>query len=98
MVPIDHWISLFTSKYGRIRTFFQMLMSACVDGTTSCVPDATCTNTEGGYICQCGFGYNGDHGGRSSGTGCISESMITSSLLKLLERKIPQPNQLTSSN
>ena len=41
----------------------------CAEGIASCVPDADYTNTEGGYVCQCGFGYNGD--GRSSGTGCI---------------------------
>ena len=44
----------------------------CAEGITNCVPDANCTNTEGGYVCQCGFGYNGD--GRSSGTGCIGKS------------------------
>ena len=52
----------------------------CADGTASCVPDANCTNTEGGYVCQCGFGYNGD--GRNSGTGCISQSITLSLLIQ----------------
>ena len=40
----------------------------CFENTHSCVNDANCTNTDGSFICQCGFGFVGD--GRSTGTGC----------------------------
>ena len=33
-----------------------------------CVSEANCTNIEGGFSCQCPFGYIGD--GRSDGNGC----------------------------
>jgi hypothetical protein len=33
-----------------------------------CVSEANCTNTKGGFSCQCPFGYIGD--GRSDGNGC----------------------------
>ena len=36
-----------------------------------CVSAANCSNTEGGYSCQCPFGYVGD--GRSDGNGCTGQ-------------------------
>lgn len=40
----------------------------CSENTGICVDNANCTNTDGSFICQCGFGFVGD--GRSTGTGC----------------------------
>ena len=45
------------------------------EATPPCSPNADCTNTEGGFICQCPFGFNGD--GRFSGTGCVGECIAT---------------------
>lgn len=32
----------------------------CSNGENTCSPNANCYNTDGGYICQCKVGYNGD--------------------------------------
>ncbi len=35
-------------------------LDECTLGTDQCDPNATCTNTEGGYDCTCNLGYSGD--------------------------------------
>ena len=43
----------------------------CSSEPDVCVSVANCSNTEGGFSCQCPFGYIGD--GRSDGNGCTGQ-------------------------
>ena len=48
--------------------FFFSDVDECSSELDVCVSEANCSNTEGGFSCQCPFGYIGD--GRSDGNGC----------------------------
>ena len=46
----------------------------CSEDVDNCVVGSNCTNTEGSFICQCGFGFIGD--GRTAGTGCTGIAIV----------------------
>lgn len=58
----------------------------CSSEPMRCVGEATCSNTEGSFICQCPFGYIGD--GRSNGNGCTGELCINYSYIPQLIKSI----------
>ena len=51
-----------------VVNFFFSDVDECSSDPDVCTSEANCTNTEGGFSCQCPFGYIGD--GRSDGNGC----------------------------
>ena len=43
-----------------IYCFFLIDVNECNNVPSVCHQNATCTNSEGSYSCQCGNGYSGD--------------------------------------
>ena len=52
----------------------------CQTGTHNCADEATCTNTAGGFTCECTSGFSGS-GIQCSGKLLLMERAITSQLL-----------------
>ena len=63
----------------------------CFDDSDDCVSNSNCTNTNGSFICQCGFGFVGD--GRTTGTGCIGKQQCHSNRALALEDPYYNPMQ-----
>ena len=51
-------------------------INECVRGTSGCHPNATCTNTNGGYSCRCPPGYAGN------GFNCSLDEAVHRSMLQ----------------
>ncbi|MEL6548520.1 MAG: calcium-binding EGF-like domain-containing protein, partial [Myxococcota bacterium] len=48
-------------EFGFVQVGFQCQdTNECADGSNNCGPNATCTNTEGGFSCACNLNYVGD--------------------------------------
>ena len=43
-----------------LKVLINVNADECCRGNHTCDPNATCTNTEGSYQCQCNTGYTGD--------------------------------------
>ena len=48
-------------------------INECMTGDDNCHQDATCTDTDGGFTCECNSGYNDDDTD-NPGTMCSSKS------------------------
>ena len=65
----------------------------CIRGTHNCHSDATCTNTEASFTCQCNDGYDGDgvtcsgkrFYARNASTQDLSTFMHEKSVLRMVE-------------
>ena len=68
----------------------------CFDDTDDCVSNSNCTNTDGSFICQCGFGFVGD--GRTTGTGCIGKHYYCSNSTNSMSWEEPLCNLMQESD